>query len=136
MQRARRDAQIIDGVGEKFSADAQLRAVALGGEIIDGRRDAENIAQLRALRRAGLGGESHRQRALRRLACAVVFGGGAVGLAAHHAVQRLFIQPAPAIDAGEGEGHGAAQAQLERGIIETRLVGEAQPRDQHAAVGH
>ena len=137
-QRAGGDAQFIDGVGEKSAAEPQFHAVVFEREIIDGGRDAENIAQTRRLDHARLCRKAQRDRALHafRRAAVVAGAGRAVGLAAHDAVERLIVEAAPAGQACDGEGHRAAQAQLEGGIIEAGLVREAQPRDQHAAVGH
>ncbi len=138
---ARRNPQLVHGVGLKAAGEAQARPVLLDREIIDRWRDPERLASPHDVERRGLAREAQGEAALDAglvLARSVVVI-GVVGNgwgATQHPVLQLTAQSPPAGQLRNPERHRSAQLQLERLIVEAGLVREAQADDDEAPVGY
>ena len=144
-QRAGRDGEFVNAVGEEFRGDAKMLAVGLNRKIVDGRRDPQRLPRAKDVERLRRRGEgeadpplARRRIGRRRFAFAFFAVAGrrriVIGGAAQHAREPVIAPAAPAGCLGNGEWRRGGETQLIGLVVETGLVGKLQSQDRDAPV--
>ena len=120
-------ARAVGGVGGVFGGELDFLFLDDHGQVFDGGGEAKGFAGVDDVEVFGVFGELEGEGSGRAA--------GAVGDAAGHGVGRVVVVAVAAVGVRQAEGGGAADAELEGGVVEAGLVGEAEAHDGDLAVG-